>query len=414
MAMTVAAAAFVARYAYLIVFVAAVGEALPLVGMFVPGQISVILAAIAASRGHLSAPLIVLVALAAGVIGDGVGYSLGRARGRALVEVYGPRFRITGDHLASAERLFARFGPAALILARFSFVTRGLGPLVAGIARMKPARFWTFNVLGAALWASLLVGLGYTLGAAFLVVEARFGRVLAIALLVVALVALLARAIRKLDRKTATRLDVALAACSSVATLLFAVVAVRAAAPGPAAPLDNGFDGFRAATAGLVPVWSAVGFVGGPYVVAPLLAAIVLFALTRKKLWAAFVFAAGVGLGDAIVRALKSGFGRPRPLGAEAIQSLSFPSGHAAAAVVLLGGAVYFLARRAKNDAVSVALACVGGAFAALVGLARIGIGDHYPSDVLGGYLLGAAWLFILLLIAEWGLRTTPRAGPRT
>lgn len=93
----------------------------------------------------------------------------------------------------------------------------------------------------------------------------------------------------------------------------------------------------------------------------------------------------------------------PRPSGAAAadlVQTASFPSGHVIRAVVTLGLLFALLAWRRPHWRLPAVLAIT--AYLLLLGLARVASGEHWPSDVLGGYLMGGFWLEILLLAWTW------------
>jgi undecaprenyl-diphosphatase len=97
---------------------------------------------------------------------------------------------------------------------------------------------------------------------------------------------------------------------------------------------------------------------------------------------------------------------RPRPPGGSEVEALvtaaSYPSGHTVRAVLMAGLIVAAVGWRHRSTAVRAAAITAGVAFAALVGLARIASGEHWPTDVLGGLMLGVAWLTICLVAADW------------
>jgi membrane-associated protein len=107
------------------------------------------------------AVLLVVVGIAA-VLGDQVGYSLGKLFGRRL---FSPGARILStENLAKAERFFARYGGKALVLARFVPIVRTFVPLAAGMARYRYRDFAKWNITGALLWCLLLTLAGVWLG----------------------------------------------------------------------------------------------------------------------------------------------------------------------------------------------------------------------------------------------------------
>ena len=100
------------------------------------------------------------------------------------------------------------------------------------------------------------------------------------------------------------------------------------------------------------------------------------------------------------VEILKILIRRPRPIGAEFLErSFSFPSGHAAIAVALYGFIAFALARRKKNHTIKGVILMAAFLIMLLVGLSRIYLGVHYPTDVAAGYLIGLGWLWASIRI---------------
>ena len=137
-----------------------------LIGFFFPGDSLLFAAGILAQQGVLAVNIHVLVLLLflAAVLGVQVGYWFGRRFGRRLFQKPDSVF-FHRDNLVRAERFYAKYGPITLVLARFIPVVRTFAPIVAGIGNMAPGRMLAYNVIGGALWISLVTYLGYYLGA---------------------------------------------------------------------------------------------------------------------------------------------------------------------------------------------------------------------------------------------------------
>lgn len=108
------------------------------------------------------APAVPLLAfIAAASLGDALNYSIGRSRlGQRLLN----RRLVRTSHIAKAERYFAQFGCATIVMARFVPIVRTLAPFVAGLAHMPRHAFLRTNLVGAVLWCSTMVLGGYYLG----------------------------------------------------------------------------------------------------------------------------------------------------------------------------------------------------------------------------------------------------------
>ncbi len=119
-----------------------------------PGETFLVAASFLAVQGQLNIWLVVLTAWAAAVLGDNVGYAIGRFGGRRLVVRHGARVGISAARLEKTERFFAHYGPEVVIVARFFPVLRQLNGIVAGSAGMSWKRFAVYNTLGGLLWVS--------------------------------------------------------------------------------------------------------------------------------------------------------------------------------------------------------------------------------------------------------------------
>jgi undecaprenyl-diphosphatase len=131
-------------------------------GLPVPGETSLIAAAVLASQGHLSLPLVILVGAAAAIAGDNLGYFFGRSGGRRLLQRSARRRRL----LAQGEAFFGRHGPKAVFLGRWVPWLRITAAWLAGASRMRWPRFLLWNALGGAAWATSVALAAYVLGKA--------------------------------------------------------------------------------------------------------------------------------------------------------------------------------------------------------------------------------------------------------
>ncbi|HUV07646.1 MAG TPA: DedA family protein [Spirochaetia bacterium] len=149
------------RYGYLAVFGAILLEDF---GVPMPGETLLIAGAILASQGDLHIVPLVLIAWTAAVLGDNIGYAIGRLGGRELVVRYGRYVFLTEKRLKRAETFFHRRGGLIVLVARFFEILRQLNGIIAGIMSMSWWRFFTFNALGAALWVGFWSSLFFLAG----------------------------------------------------------------------------------------------------------------------------------------------------------------------------------------------------------------------------------------------------------
>jgi membrane protein DedA with SNARE-associated domain len=133
-------------------------------GALVPGETSLIVAAALASQGKLSLPIVIGVAAGAAILGDNVGYLIGRRGLRRLVQRGGRRAAARQRLLERGERFFARRGAAAVFFGRWLPGLRVVTSWLAGADRMPWRRFLLWNALGGIAWASTIGTLAYVLG----------------------------------------------------------------------------------------------------------------------------------------------------------------------------------------------------------------------------------------------------------
>jgi membrane protein DedA with SNARE-associated domain len=133
-------------------------------GLPIPEETILILAGYLVWDGQLRLPIVLVVGLVSAILGDNLGYWLGRELGRRAIERYGHWVFVTTKRLDATQRIVARYGPLAVFVARFIPGFRFLAGPVAGITGVRPLPFVVANVLGASLYVPAAVGIGYAIG----------------------------------------------------------------------------------------------------------------------------------------------------------------------------------------------------------------------------------------------------------
>nr|WP_280842517.1 phosphatase PAP2 family protein [Sagittula salina] len=403
----------------------------------VPGTLAVDAGGALVRLGHLDfIDLIWFVTLGA-ILGGEIGWASGKWLGRRGVP--------PGRGLARAQTLFTRYGGVALVLGRFLGPVAGFVPLAAALAGMERRRFVLWNVLGGVLFALTHVSLGYLAGD----VLARIGPylprpVLPLALLaaLVALTWIATRSLRRgvpvirrgvgaalhkaagwhwvarlgerhprVARFLVARLDPArgrglLATAITVLVVYLVALFIDGAFDLAMVPDTVALDQRVAQLAHAY--WSpgALGFAGwftqaGHVPVATLvaLACVLGFAAAGRRAAAAGMAVAVVG-NAVTVTLLKLVFGRARPELSYFLEtSHSFPSGHAAISVALYGTLALMLWRERVIGPTTAVVAGVG--MASGLGFTRVYLVEHFLSDVLNGWVVGAIWMVIGFALAE-------------
>ena len=133
--------------------------ALEAIGAPVPGESGVIAASLMALRGDLSIIHVVIAAFLGAVLGDSIGYFIGRRYGTAILDRFGHRIGLTAERRRDFESRYQSHGTYVVATARFVVVLRQLNGLLAGANKMPYRRFLAADLVGAAAW-TLVWGLG--------------------------------------------------------------------------------------------------------------------------------------------------------------------------------------------------------------------------------------------------------------
>src|SRR5256885_798850 len=133
-------------------------------GVPLPGETALIAAGILASRGHLQIELVIAVAAGAAIVGDNVGFWIGRRGGRRLLELPGPLAHHRARVLERGEEVFRRHGGKTVFFGRWFSGLRIASAWLAGVNRMSWGTFIVYNALGGICWAVSVGLLAYWLG----------------------------------------------------------------------------------------------------------------------------------------------------------------------------------------------------------------------------------------------------------
>ncbi len=186
-----------AATAYVVIAALVFAEAAVFVGFVLPGETAVLLGGVLAASGRLSLVALLPLVVISAVVGDSVGYEVGR--------VFGPRLlssrllRSRAERLDRARATLRRRGGWAVFVARSTAFLRAVVPGLAGVSRMPYRTFLLWNAAGGLVWGVGVTLLGYSAGASYRTVEKTLGRASAIiaAVLVLGVVAVYLRRRRR-------------------------------------------------------------------------------------------------------------------------------------------------------------------------------------------------------------------------
>ncbi len=176
-------------YGYWAVFALVALESL---GIPLPGETALIAAGVYAGHTHKLSPwLIFVVAAAAAIIGDNIGYWVGDKGGYRLLRRYGYYVRVDESKMKVGRYLFDRYGGRVVFFGRFVSVLRTYAAFLAGTNRMRWRHFLVFNAAGGIVWAAIYTYASYTAGSTLHRISGTLNIVLGVVAVIVLLVAFL-------------------------------------------------------------------------------------------------------------------------------------------------------------------------------------------------------------------------------
>jgi len=134
-----------------------------LVGFFLPGDSLLFSVGFASGAAGINLYLLAGLLMCAAIIGDNVGYFLGKQSGPRIFSRPQSRF-FHPDHLKKTKKFYEKYGARAIVYARFIPIIRTCTPFVSGVAEMPYPRFLLFSLLGGSLWIAFMMTVGYQLG----------------------------------------------------------------------------------------------------------------------------------------------------------------------------------------------------------------------------------------------------------
>lgn len=425
---------------YYILFLMTFLETALFFGFIVPGESIVVISGLLAAKGVLDLGNVFLVAALGAVLGDQMGYLIGREFGKKLISKYGGRFFLKKAYLSETERFFEKHGGKTVFLGRFAAWLRAMSPFVAGTSRMSYLKFLFFNAAGGLVWALGYSLVGYLVGDSWERIRHYIGVAGILSVIVLAGLFFIWRLIHRekrllierlgwmdktlsaqvpltwgflkarldVERWWGLRLTLALSAIF-MAFHTFGEIIENQTRKGFLYRLDAKASAFIGgiASPGFAKVMTLASAILDFYTMAAAALALAVFLIFKRNWWRLYAFVLAVGAGEPLLYLLKIGIrGRPG-------FPVTFPSGYAFTSMVLFGFWAYIIWRahaaekREKGrvgkgrEAFRAAAFSLAVLLALLVGASRIYWDAHWLTDVLGGYAAGFAWLAISVVIVR-------------
>lgn len=191
-------------WVYLVVTSLVFAEDAIFVGFVIPGETAAVLGGVAASQHHVLLWLMIVLVVLAAIVGDTVGYEVGKHYGVRLLNL--SMLRKHRGRLDDARVTLARRGGWAVFLGRFTAFFRAVMPALAGLSHMPYRRFLAYNALGGVVWGPTFVVLGFVAGKSYETVAKEVGRGMAIAVAVVVALGVVIWRIRESRKEKAAEL----------------------------------------------------------------------------------------------------------------------------------------------------------------------------------------------------------------
>jgi undecaprenyl-diphosphatase len=432
-------------WGYVLVGALALLEASAMIGLLVPGEAALLVGGFLASQHRADLKVMMAVAAIGAIVGDSVGYEIGKHLGPTLRRSRLGRW-VGEERWGRTEDYLARHGGRAVFFGRFVGVLRAMVPTIAGLSRMPYRTFLPWNAIGGLIWAPGFVLLGYAAGGSYHQVAKWAGRastVLLILVVLVVAVVLAARAVvrqegavRRWARAQAQRPRVSrvlgrferqlsylgrrlrpnaafglslTAGLGGVAVLgcAFGIVVQDVISRKDLAGLDGTVYRFLLdhRTAGLTSASRAVAYLGGPAVIGVVTMAVggAVWWRTRRLRDLLLPLVATAGSWP-LVELVKTAVHRPPPPVADmlaAAPGFAFPSGQATSSAACLLTAAFVASGVLHSWRSKVVVATAAVSVSILVGLSRLTLAVHWLTDVLGGWALGVLWFAVVVVVSD-------------
>jgi membrane protein DedA with SNARE-associated domain len=410
-----------------LIFLVAFCDAVIVLGIVVPALPLLFAVGALVGLGHVSGPYALVCAAAGAFVGDSMSYWIGRRWGPQLRTRW--PFSRYPQWLERGEAMFRRHGVKSIAIARFVGAVRPFVPAIAGMLHMPARRYFIPSALACIAWAAAFLAPGWVLGASYEAVASvadRLALVLGALLVAVAaawagvlytwrwfarhadhlLARLLAwsRAHPRLGRYAVALVDpnrpesaslLMLAACLlGISWIWSSLLALLLASGGPLA-LDHSIHELMGSLRNPLAdrLMAGLASLGDAQVLGPAALAVLLYLAWRRRWMAAAHWMAAIVFGLALTAMLEAAIDMPRPPTAPA--GFGFPSVAVTMMTIVLGFFAVLIARElpGRNRVWPYLLA---GVLTTLVGFARLYLGAHWPSDIVGGTLFGIGWLLVL------------------
>ena len=392
------------HWGYWIILLGAILEANPLTGLIVPGMTIVIIGGFLAKLGILDIGDVIFISALGAILGDLIGYLLGRKYGYSFISGYGKYFFFKKEYFDKTKKLMHHHTGKAIIIGRFNSLTRAFAPFVAGSTNVSFPKFIWYNIIGGISWAVSFVLIGYIFGKSYEVASKYIGRFIFIAIVLSILIIFAYGFINK-RKHIFSKYHLRILAINLASLYLFSKMIEDVADKELVTRIDIWIN------AKITLLWTPllnklmlfITYIMNPFSL--IILSIILFgALIYKKKWYYYlllVFSLSGGLLFEFLTKLIIHRARPENALIQ-VPGYSFPSGHATMAIIFFSLLLYSFKDDIKNKILKNAFVLTNIILFLFVGFSRVYLNAHWFSDVIAGFALGLFWLTLLILVFKY------------
>jgi membrane protein DedA with SNARE-associated domain/membrane-associated phospholipid phosphatase len=430
--------AVLGHWGYLLVFIPVFLESS---GFLIPGETMALLAGFLSSQGFLEIGDCLWVIALGAILGDSLGYYLGKLLGRGYFEKHHRLLFLKEKHIRTTEEYFHRHGGKTIFFGRFIGLLRVMAPFVAGMARMRYREFVVYNVTGGILWAVTFTLLGYFFGQSWQLIEKWSGRAGLFAFFMLLVIVFFGYLYRTLARRQveiygwfreksrgfisnrhvtgfierhpgiiaflrerlspASYLGLHLTVGLAISTIfawIFGGITEDILTGDPFVLVDQWVlqHALYLRTPLVTHFMLIFTQLGGWVVITVGSLVVAMYLLFKRRMDYLMTYIVAILGGNLLFLVLKMAIHRSRPSSETALIKAwgwSFPSGHAVMSVIFYGIITYFIVRSIRSWNLRVFMVMAAAFIVFLIGFSRIYLQVHYLSDVLAGYANGCFWV---------------------
>ncbi|MBP6858216.1 MAG: bifunctional DedA family/phosphatase PAP2 family protein [Candidatus Pacebacteria bacterium] len=398
----------VSQGGYAFLFITTTLEGIPVFGALIPGHVAIVFSGFLVRIEVLNLWWVLGLAAVGAIIGDYIGFKIGRTYGLGFIDRVRPYFFITDAHIEKTSALLHKHTGKAMIIGRFNPVTRALMPFLVGASPAPVRKFWIFNIIGGISWTIISVFVGYMFGAGFHAAAGHIGKFAVLAIIAGFIIAWGYRFVN-LRFHIFKKYELFVLILNIISLYVLAKTVQDAWAPTSAmATFDVTVNSFMYALSrthewlSTLALW--VTTIGGATAMMVLGSITSIYLCIRRKWRSAIIMIMAVGSTAFFLGLIKEFFMRVRPDNAliTLISDPSFPSAHAGLSAAFFT-IVAYLAARHIHSWVYRELVIVGCALAAIaIGLTRVVLNVHWASDVIAGWALGVFLASASILLVRY------------